>query len=79
MTDLCVDCSICERREQCINVTLLRCSACGTKGTIQNIFDEYGNFDRLVFSKEVEIIEVEEHSVPICKKCRAMMEPDQGE
>ncbi len=79
MTDICDDCSICERRETCAGVNLLLCPACGTKGTIQNIFDNKGNFDTIVFSKELRIVEVEGHSVPVCNKCGAMMEPHEGD
>ena len=78
MTDICDDCSICERRETCAAVTLLVCPACGTQGTIQNTFDVNGTFDTLVFSKEIQIVEVEGHSVPVCNKCGAMMEPEDG-
>ena len=78
MTDICDDCSICERRDACAAVNLVLCPACGNKGTIQNIFDGDGNFDRIVFSKEIQIVEVEGHSVPVCSKCRAMMEPEDG-
>lgn len=78
MNDICDDCSTCERRETCAEVNLLVCSACGTRGTIQNIFDSEGNFDTIVFSKEIRIIEVESHSVPICNNCGAMMEPEDG-
>ena len=80
MTDICDDCSMCERRETCAGTNRLRCSACGSRGTIQNIFDKNGNFDTIVFSKEIRIVEAEGHSVPICNKCGAMMEPvDEGE
>jgi|GEM_PF-5399580 len=79
MTDICDDCSICERRETCAGVNLLLCPACGAKGTIQNIFDNKGNFDTIVFSKELRIVEIEGHSVPVCNKCGAMMEPQEGD
>jgi hypothetical protein len=75
MTEICNDCSVCERRETCADVTLLLCPACGTRGTIQNVFDVNGEFETIRFSKDIEVIEVEGHSVPLCKKCRAMMEP----
>ena len=78
MTDICDDCSICEMRETCAGVNLLQCPACGTKGTIQNIFDENGKFDTIVFSREIQIVEVEGHSVPVCNKCGAMMGPEDG-
>ena len=79
MTDICDDCSICERRETCAGVNRLLCPACGAKGTIQNIFDNKGNFDTIVFSKELRIVEVEGHSVPVCNKCGAMMELQEGD
>jgi hypothetical protein len=79
MTEICEDCSICEKREECAGVNLLICPACGNAGTIQNIFDKHGQFERIVFSKEIQIIEVEGHSVPVCNKCRAMMEPKDRE
>ena len=79
MTDICEDCSICERRETCSGVNRLLCPACGAIGTIQNIFDNKGNFDTIVFSKELRIVEVEGHSVPVCNKCGAMMEPEEGD
>jgi len=79
MNDICEDCSVCERREICANATLLRCPACGNKGTIQNIFDANGRFDKIIFSKEIKVIEVEGHSVPICNNCRAMMVPEDAE
>jgi hypothetical protein len=78
MTDICDDCSICDRRETCAAVTLLVCPACENKGTIQNMFDKDGKFDTIVFSKEIRIVEVEDHSVPVCNKCGAMMEPEDG-
>lgn len=78
MTDICDDCSMCERRETCAGINLLRCSACGSRGTIQNVFDKNGKFDTIVFSKEIRIVEAEGHSVPICNKCGAMMEPEDG-
>lgn len=74
MVDICEDCSRCDRREACAAVNLLVCPACGNKGTIQNIFDEKGYFDTIVFSSEIRIVEVEDHSVPVCTKCGAMME-----
>ncbi|MEI7434211.1 MAG: hypothetical protein WCJ93_08180 [Methanomicrobiales archaeon] len=77
MTDICEDCSICERREACAAVNVLLCPACGARGTIQNIFDNNGNFETIVFSKEIKIVEVEGHSVPVCNKCGAMMEPEE--
>jgi len=70
---------MCERRETCAGINLLRCSACGSRGTIQNIFDKNGKFDTIVFLKEIRIVEAEGHSVPICNKCGAMMEPEDGE
>jgi hypothetical protein len=79
MTDICDDCSICDRRETCAAVNLLVCPVCRTQGTIQNIFDTNGNFDTIIFSKEIRIIEIEGHSVPVCNKCGAMMEPEEGD
>jgi len=78
MTDICEDCTICERREACAAINLLVCPACGNKGTIQNIFDEHGTFDTVVFSNEIRIVEVEGHSMTVCSKCGAMMEPEDG-
>jgi len=78
MNDICDDCSMCERRETCAGTNLLQCSFCGSRGTIQNIFDKNGKFDTIVFSKEIRIVEAEGHSVPICNKCGAMMEPEDG-
>lgn len=78
MPDICDDCSSCDRRKVCAAVNHLVCPACGSKGTIQNIFDNAGNFDTIVFSSEIRVVEVEDHSVPVCNNCGAMMEPDDG-
>jgi CRISPR/Cas system-associated protein Cas10 (large subunit of type III CRISPR-Cas system) len=51
----------------------IECDACGNKGRIRNTYKENEEFDGCYWQGAVYLITVEGHSVPVCKKCNALM------
>jgi hypothetical protein len=51
----------------------LECESCGNTGKIRNVYDDLGNFECCQCSDTVYMIELEGHTLPICKKCDSVM------
>jgi hypothetical protein len=52
----------------------LKCETCGREGFIRNVLDENGEFVRCECTEGIYIIGIEGHSVPVCGKCKNLMD-----
>jgi hypothetical protein len=51
----------------------VECEACGNKGKVKNVYNDDGKFECCQCTDTVYLVEIEGYSIPVCKKCDAVM------